>query len=65
MLAPVAFESRARGAKFHEANDHETEVWRACQRFSTSADKSSITVLLMSDAGRTSGVFLLVAHESR
>src|SRR5882757_11173490 len=32
-----------RVAEFRRPNDHETEVWRVCQRFSTSADRISIT----------------------
>src|SRR5258707_7782812 len=44
VLAPIAFESRDRVAEFRRPNDHETELWRACQRFSTYMDRISTTV---------------------
>jgi ribulose bisphosphate carboxylase small subunit len=33
MLASTAFRANVRGAKYREASDPETEIWRACQRF--------------------------------
>jgi hypothetical protein len=35
MLAPKAFRAKVRGTKYREANDPETEIWRACQRSGT------------------------------
>ncbi len=32
MLAPTALRRKVRGAKYSEANDPETEIWRARQR---------------------------------
>ena len=37
MLAPTAFRAKVRGAKYREANDPETEIWRACQRSGTAS----------------------------
>jgi hypothetical protein len=38
MLAPTAFIANACDAKYREANDPETEIWRSCQRPSTATD---------------------------
>jgi hypothetical protein len=35
MLAPIAFRGQVCGTKYCEANDPETEIWRACQRSGT------------------------------
>jgi hypothetical protein len=39
LLAPTAFRAKVRGAECRESNDPETEVWRSCQRSSTSMDR--------------------------
>jgi hypothetical protein len=38
ILAPPAFRGKARATKYHEANNPETEIWRARQRSSTAVD---------------------------
>ena len=35
MLAPTAVRRKVRGAKYREASDPETEIWRGCQRSGT------------------------------
>jgi hypothetical protein len=35
MLALTAFAAKVRGNEYREANDPETEIWRACQKSGT------------------------------
>src|SRR2546426_9193590 len=54
MLAPTAFRAKVRGTKYREANDPETEIWRACQRSGTAVDGGRC-FLLLSDVGTRPG----------
>jgi hypothetical protein len=64
MHAPTAFRAKVRDAKYREANDPETEIWRACQRSGTAVDGGRC-FLLLSDAGARPGGILLIGPRNR